>query len=153
MPAGPARPNVDKVSEDPAANVALAALRRARAQQETAHRWLRRLTPPLFVVVAAVVFTSGRNPGLPSGEIGTAIAVAGLALGGLGALRARYRRAAVRVIFAVMLLASSAALMRLQPDGAGLAGLLAGFPDGCRTASRSPRRSPGSRAWRRSWWP
>jgi signal transduction histidine kinase len=127
MPAGPARPNVDKMSEDPAANVALAALRRARAQQEAAHRWLRRLTPPLFVVVAAVVFTSGRNPGLPSREIGTAIAVAGLALGGLGALRARYRRAAVRVTFAVMLLASSAALMRLQPDGAGLAGLLAGL--------------------------
>jgi signal transduction histidine kinase len=127
MPAGPARPNVDKVSEDPAANVALAALRRARAQQETAHRWLRRLTPPLFVVVAAVVFTSGRNPGLPSGEIGTAIAVAGLALGGLGALRARYRRAAVRVTFAVGLLAGFVLLPRRVPDRFPVAATIAGI--------------------------
>jgi signal transduction histidine kinase len=127
MPFGSARPNVDGVSADSAANVALATLRRARAQQEAAHRWLRRLVPPLFVVVAVVVFTSGRNPGLASRDVGSAIAVAGLALGGLGALRARYRRAAVRVIFAVMLLVSSAALMRLHPDGPGLAGLLAGL--------------------------
>jgi signal transduction histidine kinase len=88
---------------------------------------MRRLGPPLFAVVALVVFTSGRNPGLAGRDMGTAVAVAGFALGGLGALRASYRRAAVRVIFAVMLLASSAALMRLQPDGPGLAGLLAGL--------------------------
>jgi signal transduction histidine kinase len=127
MPSGPAGPNVDGVSADPATKVTLATLRRTRAQQEAAHRWMRRLVPPLFVVVAAVVFTSGRNPGLPVREIGSAIAVAGFALGGLRALRPRYRRAAVRVIFAVMLLASSAALMRLHPDGPGLAGLLAGL--------------------------
>ena len=50
MPSGSAPPNVDGVSADPPANVALATLRRARAQQEAADRWLRRLTPPLFVV-------------------------------------------------------------------------------------------------------
>jgi signal transduction histidine kinase len=127
MPSWPARPNVGGVSADPAAKVALGTLRRTRAQQEAAHRWMRRLAPPLFVVVAVAVFTSGRNPGLAIRDVGTAIAVAGFAVGGLGALRPRYRRAAVRVIFAVMLLASSAALMRLQLDGAGLAGLLAGL--------------------------
>jgi signal transduction histidine kinase len=127
VPSGPARPNVDGVSADPAAKVALAALRRARAQQEGAHRWLRRLVPPLFVVVAVVVFTPGRNPGPASRDAGIALAVAGLALGGLTALKVRYRRAAVRLIFAVMLLASSAALMRLRPDGPGLAGLLTGL--------------------------
>jgi signal transduction histidine kinase len=74
-----------------------------------------------------VVFTSGRNPGPASRDVGAAIAVAGLALGGLSALKVRYRRAAVRIIFALMLVASSAALMRLQPDGPGLAGLLTGL--------------------------
>jgi hypothetical protein len=123
VPSGPARPNVDDVSADPAAKVALATLRRARAQQEAAQRWLRRLTPPLFVVVAVVVFTSGRNPSPPSRDVGTAIAVTGLALGVLSVLKVRHRRAAVRIIFAVMLLASSAALTRLHPDGPGLAGL------------------------------
>jgi signal transduction histidine kinase len=127
VPSGPARPNVGEVSADPAAKVALATLRRARAQQEAAHRWLRRLTPPLFVLVAVVVFTNGRNPGPASRDVGAAIAVTGLALGVLSALKVSYRRAAVRIIFAVMLLASSAALMRLQPDGPGLAGLLTGL--------------------------
>jgi signal transduction histidine kinase len=65
--------------------------------------------------------------------------VGGFVLGGLGALTARYRRAAVRVIFAVMLLASSAALVRLQPDGPGLAGLLAGL---VLLAPRVPDRFP-----------
>jgi signal transduction histidine kinase len=115
------------VSADPAAKVALATLRRTRAQQETVHRWMRRLAPPLFVAVAVVVFTNGRNPGPAVRAVGVAIAVVGLALAGLGALKPRYRRGAVRVIFAVMLLASSAALMRLRPDGPGLAGLLAGL--------------------------
>ncbi len=127
------------MSSDSAASGALATLRRARAQQETTHRWMRRLVPPLFVVVAVVVFSSGRNPELASRGAATAIAAGGLALGGLGALTARYRRAAVRVIFAVMLLASSAALVRLQPDGPGLAGLLAGL---VLLPSRVPDRFP-----------
>jgi signal transduction histidine kinase len=127
------------MSSDPAAGVALATLRRARAQQEATHRWMRRLVPPLFAVVAVAVFTSGRNPWYASRDVDTAIAVGGFALGGLGALTARYRRAAVRIIFAVMLLASSAALVRLQPDGPGLAGLLAGL---VLLAPRVPDRFP-----------
>ncbi len=127
LPSGPGPGNVSEVSADPAASAVLARLRRARAQQEASHRWIRRLGPPLFAVVAVVVFTSGRDPGLAIRDVGTTVAVAGLVLGGLGALRARYRRAAVRIIFALMLLASSAALMRLQPDGAALSGLLAGL--------------------------
>ena len=74
------------MSSDPAASVALDTLRRARAQQEATHRWLRRLAPPLFAVVAVAVFTSGRNPGFASRDVATAIAVGGFALGGLGAL-------------------------------------------------------------------
>jgi signal transduction histidine kinase len=127
------------MSSDPAASVALATLRRARTQQEAAHRWMRRLAPPLFVVVAVTVFSSGRNPGLPGRDVAAVLAVGGFALGALGALTARYRRAAVRIIFAVMLLASSAALVRLQPDGPGLAGLLAGL---VLLAPRVPDRFP-----------
>jgi signal transduction histidine kinase len=121
------------------AGVALATLRRARAQQEAALRWMRRLVPPLFVVVAVVVFSSGRNPGLAGRDVAAVLAVGGFALGALGALTARYRRAAVRIVFAVMLLASSAALVRLQPDGPGLAGLLAGL---VLLAPRVPDRFP-----------
>ena len=127
------------MSSDPAASVALATLRRARAQQEATHRWMRRLVPPLFVVVALAVFSSGRNPGLASRDVAAVLAVGGFALGALGALTARYRRAAVRLVFAVMLLASSAALVRLQPDGPGLAGLLAGL---VLLAPRVPDRFP-----------
>ena len=127
------------MSSDPAASVALATLRRARAQQEATHRWMRRLVPPLFVVVAVAVFSSGRNPGLPGRDVAAVLAVGGFVLGVLGALTARYRRAVVRIIFAVMLLASSAALVRLQPDGPGLAGLLAGL---VLLAPRVPDRFP-----------
>jgi signal transduction histidine kinase len=139
MPFGSARRNVCEMSTDPAASSALARLRRARVQQEATHRWLRRLAPPLFAVVAVTVFTSGRKPGLPGQEVAAVLAVGGFVLGALGALTARYRRAAVRIIFAVMLLASSAALVRLQPDGPGLAGLLAGL---VLLAPRVPDRFP-----------
>ncbi len=139
MPSGPARRNVAQMSSDPAASVALATLRRARAQQEAAHRWLRRLVPPLYVVVAAVVFSSGRNPGFAGRDVAAVFAVGAFALGTLGALTARYRRAAVRIVFAVVLVASSAALMGLQPDGPGLAGLLAGI---VLLAPRVPDRFP-----------
>jgi len=127
------------MSTYPAGSPALATLRRARAQQEAALRWLRRLTPPLFVVVTAVTFSSGRNPGVPGRDVAAVLAVGGFALGVLGALTARYRRAAVRIVFAIMLVASSAALMGLHPDGAGLAGLLAGL---VLLAPRVPDRFP-----------
>jgi signal transduction histidine kinase len=114
------------MSTDSASSPVLATLRSAREQQEVALRWLRRLAPPLFVVVVTVTFSSGRNPGIPVRDVAAVVAVGAFALGTLGALTARYRRAAVRVIFAVLLVASSAALMGLHPDGPGLAGLLAG---------------------------
>jgi signal transduction histidine kinase len=127
------------MSTDPAASPALATLRSARAQQEAALRWMRRLAPPLFVGVVAITFSSGRNPGIPARDVAAVLAVGGFALGALGALTARYRRAAVRIIFAMVLVASSAALMGLQPDGAGLAGLVAGL---VLLAPRVPDRLP-----------
>jgi signal transduction histidine kinase len=127
------------MSTDLTGSPALATLRTARAQQEAALRWMRRLAPPLFVVVVAVTFSSGRSPGLPVRDVAAVLAVGGFALGALGALTARYRRAAVRIVFAVVLVASSAALMGLQPDGPGLAGLMAGL---VLLAPRVPDRFP-----------
>ena len=127
------------MSTYPPGSPALATLRRARAQQEAALRWLRRLAPPLFAVVVAVTFSSGRNPGVPGRDVAAVLAVGGFVLGTLGALTARYRRAAVRIVFAVVLVASSAALMGLRPDGPGLAGLLAGL---VLLAPRVPDRFP-----------
>jgi signal transduction histidine kinase len=115
------------MSTDTTGSPALATLRRVRAQQEAVIRWLRRLVPPVFVVVAAVTFTSGRNSGVAIRDMAAVLAVGAIALGALGALTARHRRAAVRIVFAVVLVASSVALMGLQPDGPGLAGLLAGL--------------------------
>ncbi len=115
------------MSTDTTGRPALATLRRVRAQQEAVIRWLRRLVPPVFVVVAAVTFTSGRNSGVAIRDMAAVLAVGAIALGALGALTARHRRAAVRIVFAVVLVASSVALMGLQPDGPGLAGLLAGL--------------------------
>ncbi len=126
------------MSTDLAGSAALATLRRARAQQEAALRWMRRLAPPLFVVVVAVTFSSGRNP-IPDRDVVAVLAVGGFALGALGALTARYRRVAVRIVFAVVLVGSSALLMALQPDGPGLAGLLAGL---VLLAPRVPDRFP-----------
>jgi hypothetical protein len=127
------------MSSDPAASVALATLRRARAQQGATYRWLRRLVPPAFVVVALIVFTSGRKPGFADRDVAAVLAVGGFALSVVGVLTPRYRRAAIRIVFAVALVASSAALMGLQPGGPGLAGLLAGI---VLLAPRVPDRFP-----------
>ena len=105
---------------------ALTALRRTRARQGAALRWTRRIAPLLFVAVVALTFTSGRNPGFDVRDLLTVLAVGGFALGVLGVLTARHRRVVIRVVLAVALLASSGALMVVQP-APGLAGLLAGL--------------------------
>jgi len=104
----------------------VAALRRTRTRQEAVLRWTRRIAPPLFVVMVAILFTSGRDPGLPGPGLVAVLAVGGFALGVLGVLTARQRRALIRIVFAVAMLACSALLVVLQP-AVGLAGLLAGL--------------------------
>jgi signal transduction histidine kinase len=85
---------------------------------------MRRLAPLLLVVVV-VAATAGAiaRPGLADRDLGAALAVGGFAVGGLGALTTRRRGVAVQVAFAVVLLVSTAALMFLEPNGAGLAWL------------------------------
>jgi signal transduction histidine kinase len=126
MPAGAGRRSVEQVTTDPAASPALATLRRARAQQEGVQRWARRIAPLLLAGAAAVSFVAGRSQGPGGHELDVVLAASGFMLGGLGALTTRRRSAVANVSFVVVLLASSAALIWLQPNGGGLAGLFIG---------------------------
>src|SRR5260370_8168053 len=87
------------MSTDTASSPALATLRRVRAQQEAVIRWLRRLVPPVFVVVVAVTFTPGRNSGVAIRDMAAVLAVGGAALGALGALTPRHRPPAAPLSF------------------------------------------------------
>jgi signal transduction histidine kinase len=139
MSIGPWHRTVDNMTVDPATSPALAALGRARAQQEQVQRWMRRLAPLLLVGVVAASFGAGRNHGPGGRDLDLVLAASGFMLGGLGTLMARRRSVAARVSCAVVLLASSASLMWLQPNGAGLAGLFVGL---VLLAPRVPDRFP-----------
>jgi signal transduction histidine kinase len=105
---------------------ALVALLRTRARQGAVLRWTRRIAPVLFVAVVALTLTNGRDPGLLVGDVVAVLVVGGFALGVLSVLTVRHRRAVIRIVLAAALVASSAALMVVQP-AAGLAGLLVGL--------------------------
>jgi signal transduction histidine kinase len=87
--------------------------------------WLRPLGMAIFAVVVVVsAFASHPAPGLHGDGLGVLLALAAFALGLLGAREARLRGASllVQAPFLATLLAGSAALMRLQPDGPGFLG-------------------------------
>ena len=105
----------------------LAALRQARATRETL---LRRMLPiGVGALLIVVVVTSRAKPGagLHGASLGVSLALVGFAVAVLAGffLLAVHRTAAwVLVPVLVLLMASSAALVWLQPDGAGGVGLL-----------------------------
>jgi signal transduction histidine kinase len=105
----------------------LAALRRARAGRETL---LRRVLPiGLGGLVIVVVATSQTKPnaGLHGAGLGVTLALAGFALATAGAFTALlWRQSAPWILVAALsvLLVSSAALVWLQPNGAGAVGML-----------------------------
>ena len=103
----------------------LAALRQARAAREAL---LRRVLPVGFgALVIVVVATSRAKPGagLHGASLGVSVALAGFTVAALGGALV-VRRTAVRLLVPVLILliASSAVLVWLQPDGAGPVGLL-----------------------------
>jgi len=105
----------------------LAALRQARASRETL---LRRMLPiGVGALLIVVVATSRAKPGagLHDASLGVSLALLGFALAVVAGffLLAAHRTAAWLLIpVLVLLMASSAALVWLQPDGAGGVGLL-----------------------------
>jgi len=123
MSEGPGRRSVDNVTVNPATSPTLAMLGKARAQQEGVQRWMRRLAPLLLVGVVAASFGAGRTHGAGCRDLDLVLAAGGFMLGGLGTLMTRRRSVAASVSFVVVLLASSAALVWLEPNGPGLAGL------------------------------
>jgi signal transduction histidine kinase len=112
------------VSVDNPTTPTLAALRRARARQEAAVRWLR----PLSLVVALLVIARAfRGTPAPSGHgagLGVSVALVAIAAGAAGVLATYRVPGRTQLACCALFLAGSAALFWLQPGGAGLFGAL-----------------------------
>jgi signal transduction histidine kinase len=126
MPGPAGRRNVRSVSSAAATTPTLASLSASRAQQQAALRWLRPLAPVVLVVVVLACFRAHPHPALAGYGLRVAIALGLFILAGLGVLATSRRSARVQIGAAVVLLAASAALMWLQPEGAGIAGIFVG---------------------------
>jgi signal transduction histidine kinase len=124
---GQRTPSALAAGSDSGSAPSLAALRQARAAREAL---LRRILPVgLAALVIVVVATSRAKPGagLHGASLGVSLALVGFALaalGGFGALVVHRTAARLLVPVLVLLMASSAVLVWLQPDGAGAVGLL-----------------------------
>jgi signal transduction histidine kinase len=118
------------VSAAPVTTPTLTSLRASRAQQDAVMRWLRPLVPFILAVVSWAAFTTDPRPALDGRGSAVSVALAGVVVGGLGGLvtsrRPRSGRPSVHVVFVVVLFSASAALVWLQPDGAGVAGIFIG---------------------------
>jgi signal transduction histidine kinase len=115
------------MSTDPATTPTLAALRASRAQQEAVARWLRPVGPLVMVVVIWAAFGAHPAPGLGGRHLAVTIVLAGFTLGALGVLATLWRRGVAHIGFVTVVLAASAALVWLQPDGVGIAGIFVGI--------------------------
>jgi signal transduction histidine kinase len=115
------------VSADPVTTPTLAELSAARAQQAAVVRWLQPLAAFVLVVVVWTAFRAEPGPGSAGRELAVAIALGVFVLAGLGVLATFQRLGAGPVASVIPLLAASAALMWLQPDGVGIAGIFVGL--------------------------
>jgi signal transduction histidine kinase len=112
------------VSADPVTTPTLAELSASRALQTAVVRWLQPLSAFVLLVVVWNAFHAHPGPGSTGRELAVSLALAGFVLGGLGTC---LRPGAVHFTGVVVLLAASAALMWLQPDGVGVAGIFVGL--------------------------
>ena len=117
---------VRQVSKDRATTTTLAELRQARAQQEAAQRWLRRLVPVLLILVAVTAFRAHPGAGLSGHGLVVTAALAGFALGFAGLFATFRWPGGAQIAFSVVLVASSVALMWAQPSGPGSVGVFVG---------------------------
>jgi signal transduction histidine kinase len=124
--AGRGEPYIPVVHPDPATTASLAALRQTRSRQEALLRRLRFVGPVVLVGVTVGAFRTHPGPGLDGRGLAIGAALAAFAAGGLTALATRDRPGAVHVTSLLVLLAGSAALMWLQPDGVAIVGIFAG---------------------------
>jgi signal transduction histidine kinase len=129
MCAGTGSHIVPTVSESPAADLGIAALRQQQARLETLRRWPMRLGPALLVgltALAAFENRPGPHPG-PSGRalvVSAALAVLALAWFGMQATARRSRSG--YIAFSGLIIAGSAVLLWAQPTGPGSADVYIG---------------------------
>jgi signal transduction histidine kinase len=105
----------------------LAALRQARAARETLLRRMLPIGVGALLIVVVVASRAKPGVGLHDASLGVSLALAGFALAvvtGFFLLAAHRTAGWLLVPVLVLLMASSAALVWLQPDGAGGVGLL-----------------------------
>ena len=109
----------------PAATASIATLRQARSRQEAALRRARYVGPVVIILATGVASRTHPGPGLGGRGLAISIALAAFAAAGLSAMATRDRPGAVHIASLVVLLAGSATLMRLQPDGVAIVGIFA----------------------------
>ncbi len=119
-----------------------ASLERARARQHATLRLFRPLAVLVVVLVAIAGARTQPRPGISGEYLGVLLALVGFAAAVAGAIASRRAPAAVQVPILVplfsLLIASSAVLVWLQPDGLGLVGVfIAVSAAGLRLPSRS----------------
>ncbi|MFG2037651.1 sensor histidine kinase [Dactylosporangium sp. NPDC048998] len=105
---------------------ALATLNAVRAQRAAVVRWLRPLAPLVMAVVVWAAWTAEPAPALAGAGRPVSLALAAFVLAGAGALATAGRAGPAHAGCVATLLAASAALVWLQPDGAGVAGIFVG---------------------------
>ncbi|WP_432834552.1 sensor histidine kinase [Dactylosporangium sp. CA-092794] len=105
---------------------ALATLDAVRAQRTAVARWLRPLVPLVMAAVVWAAWTARPHPALTGAGRPVLLALIAFVLAGLGALAGSTRGGPVHAVCVAALLAASAALVWLQPDGVGVAGIFIG---------------------------
>ncbi|WP_433613137.1 sensor histidine kinase [Dactylosporangium sp. CA-139114] len=105
---------------------AQATLDSARAQRDAVVRWLRPLAPLIMLVVVWSACTSQPGPGLRGPGLWVLLALAVFVVAGAGGVLTLLRSPRAHVPFVALLLAASATLAWLQPDGAAVAGIFVG---------------------------
>ncbi|HYA00519.1 MAG TPA: histidine kinase [Candidatus Binatia bacterium] len=116
----------------------VATLERARVRQEAAVRPIRVVAVFGFLVVEVAGVLNLPHPGLAGRSLGVLLALIGVAAGVGGVTPVIVQLAPrVQMIFHILLIGSSAALMKLQPGGEGVLGCyIAVFAGGFRLPTR-----------------
>jgi hypothetical protein len=148
------------VSVDHATTPTLDSLRRSRALHEALQRRIRIFAPLLLGVFVLAAFQAHPGPGLAGRSLGVSIGVAGyvvavivavLAFGGAHAPDTARPVVAPQFAVAIVIFASSVALLSLQPTGPGAEGAFLGviaLPVCSRCGSPSLWLPPPSSRWR-----
>lgn len=116
------------MSADRKTTPAVAQLRQARGQQETAQRWFRWLVSPVLLACFALLAVHGHpGPGGRGRGLLVSAAVAGFVLGTLGANATLFGRGRIMHLASVgVLLAAAITLICAQPSGPGPGAVLVG---------------------------